>query len=139
MAKEEAKPTLERIYVIPLRKSQRQSPGWKKSKKAVKAIREFIQKHMKSENVKISKDINETIWKRGNRHPPARIKVIATKTEDVVKVGLFQVKKEAKVEKKEEKKEKKEEKKEEPKKEEKKEEKHEEKKPEKKEKKKKGE
>lgn len=117
--KEEKKPTLERIYIIPLRASHLKSPMWKRSKKAVKTIREFIQKHMKSDNVKILKSVNEFIWARGNRKPPARVKVIATKFDDVVKVELFEAKKEEpKQEKKEEpKKEEAKEKKEEPKKE----------------------
>jgi ribosomal protein L31E len=81
MAKKEEKPTtvLERSYNIPLRREWLKAPRWKRTKKAVKAAREFLQKHMKSDNVKLGKYLNEYIWNHGGSNPPHHIKVNVTK------------------------------------------------------------
>ena len=49
MAKKEAEPkvTLERTYIIPLRREWLKVPEYKRTNKAVKAIRQFIVRHMK--------------------------------------------------------------------------------------------
>ena len=77
--KEEPKMELEREYNVPLRKGWLKSPKYKRAKKAVKTLREFLQKHMKSENVKIGKYANLDIWKKGIKNPPHHIKVNVTK------------------------------------------------------------
>jgi large subunit ribosomal protein L31e len=71
----------EQIYVIPLRDVKR-APRWKRSNKAVKDIRAFLVKHMKSEDVKIDRSINEKVWERGSEKPPRKIRVRAMKFED---------------------------------------------------------
>lgn len=106
MAKKEIKVT-ERVYNVPLRKEFMKVPRWRKTKKAVTAMREFLVKHMKSENVKLSKEVNEYIWKHGIKNPPHHVKVTVTKDEEgVVKAELFDTKvpkkKEAKKEAKKE-------------------------------------
>jgi large subunit ribosomal protein L31e len=53
-------------------------------------IREFAQRHMKSEEVKIDQSLNEVMWERGIRHPPRKIRVKMVKDEDdVVTVSLY--------------------------------------------------
>ena len=101
MAKKETK-TIERTYNVPLRKEFQKVPRWKKSKKAVTALRQFLSKHMKSDNVKLSKEINEKVWEHGIKNPPHHVKVSVTKdSEGVVRAELFGMKKEKKkVEKK---------------------------------------
>ena len=90
MAKKTEEKLLERVYNIPLRKEYQKVPRWKKTKKATKALREFLQKHMKSENVKLGKEINEELWKHGIKNPPHHVKVNVTKDKDgVVKAELF--------------------------------------------------
>ena len=76
---------MEKLYTIPLRKEFRKAPNYKRTSRAVKAIRDFIKKHMKNENVKIGKYLNLEIWKHGRKNPPARIKVkvITEKEKDV--------------------------------------------------------
>jgi large subunit ribosomal protein L31e len=71
----------EHIYIIPLRDVKR-SPRWKRANTAVKDIRKFLEKHMKSEDVKIDRTINERIWDRGSQKPPSKIRVRAMKFED---------------------------------------------------------
>ena len=93
MAKKENK-TLERTYNVPLRKEYRKVPRWRRTKKAVSALRQFLSKHMKSEDIKLGLDVNEQLWKHGIRNPPHHIKVNATKDEKgVVNVELFGEKK----------------------------------------------
>jgi large subunit ribosomal protein L31e len=83
----------ERTYTIPLRRAFQKVPVWRRSKKAVKAAKEFLQKHMKSDNVKLSKSLNEKIWGHGAKNPPARVKVSVSKDkEGKVSAELFGIK-----------------------------------------------
>ena len=81
MAKKEetSKTILERVYVIPLRRETLKVPPFKKANKAAKFVREFISKHMKSDNVAIGKYLNLNIWKHGAKNPPHHVKVNAAK------------------------------------------------------------
>ncbi|MBD3247636.1 hypothetical protein GF378_03385, partial [Candidatus Pacearchaeota archaeon] len=76
---EEKKPK-EKIYTIPLREKCRSVPRYKKTNKAVKAIKQFIVRHMKIRDrdlrkVKLNKYLNEVLWKNGIKNPPHKIKV----------------------------------------------------------------
>lgn len=71
----------EQIYIIPLRDVKR-SPRWKRSNTAMKDIRAFLAKHMKSEDVKLDASINEKVWERGSEKPPRKIRVRAMKFDD---------------------------------------------------------
>jgi len=78
-----------RVYTINLSKVWL-SPRIRRTKRAINMIREFAQRHMKSENIKIDQNLNETMWERGIRHPPRKIRVKMTKDEDdVVTVSLY--------------------------------------------------
>ena len=56
---------MERTYNIPLRKEYQKVAKHKRSKKAVTALKQFLSKHMKSETVKIGRNLNEFIWEKG--------------------------------------------------------------------------
>ncbi len=71
----------ERIYVIPLAKA-RHGPRNKRAKKAIRYLREFMERHFKPESLIISQPVNEKIWSRGIQKPPRKIKVRATKNID---------------------------------------------------------
>ncbi len=102
MAKKETK-TLERTYVIPLRKEYLKVPRWQRTKKAVKAVKQFLQRHMKTEQVKLGKHLNEELWKHGLKNPPHHIKVTVLKDEEgLVRAELFGHKIETKKEEKKE-------------------------------------
>jgi large subunit ribosomal protein L31e len=95
--KTEIKPELERIYVIPLLKEWSKVPRYKRAKKAIRGIREFIVRHMKIRSrdltkVRIDKFLNEEIWFRGIKKPPHKIKVKAIKEGDIVRVELVDFK-----------------------------------------------
>jgi len=86
----------EREYIIPLRRQWLKVPQYKRAKKAVKAIREFIAKHMRIPErnlklVKIDKWLNEELWFRGIKKPPAKIKVKAVRDGDNIKVSLAEI------------------------------------------------
>ncbi|MCD6369543.1 MAG: 50S ribosomal protein L31e [Thermoproteales archaeon] len=63
-----------RTYVIPLRKAY-YVPRPKRANKAVRLVREFVKRHLKVEDVKISNDVNEYIWSRNKEKPPRYIRV----------------------------------------------------------------
>ena len=52
---------MERIYTIPLRDVKR-VPRQKRAAKSIRYIREFIEKHMKADDVIIDMGVNEKIW-----------------------------------------------------------------------------
>jgi len=81
---------IERTYVVPLRRGFLKSPRYKRSKKAVRVLREFLVRHMKSENVLIMSELNVAIWQHGIRNPPSRVKINVQKDDKgVVKAQLF--------------------------------------------------
>ena len=80
---------LERQYNVPLRKGFRNTPKYKKAKKAVATLKIFLNRHMKTDKVLIGKNLNEKIWERGIKNPPHHVKVTAVKDEEgVVKAEL---------------------------------------------------
>lgn len=99
---------LERTYIIPLRKEWLKVQRYKRAKKGVRAVQEFLARHMKQEDpnmIRIGSKLNEAIWARGMRNPPHKIKVTVVKEDDgMVNAELFGHKyvDKKKVEKKEE-------------------------------------
>ena len=69
MAKE-----FDREYNVPLGRAWIY-PKQRRSKRAVKLLREFAIRHGKSEQVKISEEVSEQIWENGIRNHPRKIKV----------------------------------------------------------------
>ena len=87
---------IEREYVIPMREKLDRVPSYKRAKKAVRTIKEFLVKHMKVYDrdlgkVKIDKYLNEQLWSRGIKNPPVKIKVKATKVGEIVTVELAEM------------------------------------------------
>lgn len=94
MAKKESKPSVERIYNVPLRKEFLKIQRWRRTERAVTALRTFLKKHMKTEVVRLGKEINEKLWQHGIKNPPHHIKVTVTKNEKGEAIAeLFGVKK----------------------------------------------
>ncbi len=99
MAKKTVEPkiTLEREYIIPLRKEWLKVPKYKRANKAVKAMKQFIARHMKVydrdlKKVKIDILLNNELRFRGMKKPPAKIKVKAKKFDnDIVRVELVEI------------------------------------------------
>jgi large subunit ribosomal protein L31e len=79
----------ERIYTVPLRKSYWTGSRMRRSNRAVRILREFVQRHMKPETLLIQPEVNEYIWARGIQKPPRRVRIRATKNdENLVRVYL---------------------------------------------------
>lgn len=110
--KEEKKIVLERAYIIPLRRECKKVARYRKAEKAMKCIREFIARHMQvredaGKKIKISKFINQAVWFRGIKKPPAKIKIKAVKfSTGIVEVELAELPKRAQIAKIKEEKEK---------------------------------
>lgn len=71
---------MERVYVIPL-KEVKNVPRTIRSPRAIRYVKEFIKRHMKTDDVKIDASLNEKIWERGIQKIPPKIKVKARKDE----------------------------------------------------------
>lgn len=85
---EEKVEELTRTYVVPLSKAV-EAPPYRRAKVAIRLIREFAERHMKAEEVKIDSEVNESIWARGIKKPPRRIRLEMERDEDgIVSVKL---------------------------------------------------
>ena len=71
--------TVERTLTINVRKQVMMVPAYRRAKKAVTVVREFLQQHMKSDNVKLGKYLNLKIWEHGIKNPIQRVTVVAKK------------------------------------------------------------
>jgi len=99
MAKKEKEPkiVLERIYIIPLRRQWLKVPQYRRATKAVKAIKEFLVRHMKIydrdlDKIKIDVILNNEIRFKGMRKPPLKIKVKAVKYDnEIVRAELAEI------------------------------------------------
>ena len=90
------KSTLEREYIIPLRRAWLKAPRYERMRIAIRTIRRFIARHMKIPDRELSKvklDVffNNDLWFRGAKKPPAKVKVKATKEKDIVKVNFVEI------------------------------------------------
>ena len=80
----------ERIYTVPLGRAWIR-PRKKHSPRAVRLLRGFIVRHMKTDegSIRITNKVNEKIWSRGIEKPPRKIRIRATRdSEGVVTVRL---------------------------------------------------
>lgn len=79
---------LERIYTIPLRKAKELTRS-RRADNAVRDVKRYLTRHMKSENVWLDHAVNEALWSNGKYSIPSRIRVKATRFSDgVVEVTL---------------------------------------------------
>jgi len=92
----------DKTFIIPLRKEFSKTKPYKRAKKSVSAVRQYLERHMKSEDVRIGKYLNQNIWEHGIKNPPARIEVTATKDDKgIVRAELVGAPKEVVKEEKE--------------------------------------
>lgn len=79
---------LERIYTIPLRKTKDLVRS-RRADLAVRDVKRFLSRHMKSESIWLDASVNEALWANGKYSIPSRIRVRATRFDDgVVEVTL---------------------------------------------------
>ncbi|MBT7102611.1 50S ribosomal protein L31e [archaeon] len=87
---------LEREYVVPLKRGVLKAPQYRRAKKAVKVLKEFMVRHMNVRDsdlrkVKIDMHLNNELWFRGIKKPANKIKVKAKKIDGIVYVELAEV------------------------------------------------
>jgi large subunit ribosomal protein L31e len=79
---------LERIYTIPLRKTKDLVRS-RRADLAIRDVKRFLSRHMKSETIWLDNTVNEMLWQNGKFSIPSRIRVRATRFNDgVVEVTL---------------------------------------------------
>jgi large subunit ribosomal protein L31e len=79
---EEIEVVEEKVYTIPLRHAWVVTPRGKRAPRAVRDVRAYVSRHMKSEEVSISDEINSAVWSRGINKPPRKITVRAVKDKE---------------------------------------------------------
>tara|TARA_Y100000310_G_C20367384_1_gene661859 strand:- start:98 stop:655 length:558 start_codon:yes stop_codon:yes gene_type:complete len=83
----------EREYVINLRREVLKVPRHKRTPKAVKAVKQFIAKHMRIPDrninkIKLDKYLNQELWFRGIRNPITKVKVKVKREGEFIKAEL---------------------------------------------------
>lgn len=71
---------IERVYTVPLGEAYT-TIRQKKAKRAVNLMQAFLQRHMKSDNVRLSNALNALLWRDGIQKPPRRVRIKAIKDE----------------------------------------------------------
>lgn len=80
---------IKRTYTIPLRSGFANTPRYKRTNKAVRVLKKYLVKHMKSEKIKIGPQLNNLLWRNGIKNPPAKVTVDVTKdAENVIRAEL---------------------------------------------------
>ena len=76
MAKDSA--SGEKIHKIPLTRGWLSVPTGKRADRAVNEIKRYMERHTKASEFRVSQKVNEAVWSRGRKKPPAsmRIKVM---------------------------------------------------------------
>ena len=75
---------LERVYTIPFYPKLNSTPRTKRAPRAMRLIKEFLSRHLKSDDIIVAEEVNEYIQK-----PPRKITVRAVKSDDdVIEVFL---------------------------------------------------
>lgn len=77
-----------KIVTLNLSKYSGKRPRWSSSSSVIRILRKSVEKRTNSENVKISKELNEHIWKRGIQKPSKKLRVKIVKDGATVHVDL---------------------------------------------------
>lgn len=80
----------ERIYVIPLRKAKNESRR-RRAPRAIREIRAFMERHLKTDSFVIDESVNDRVWARGIEKIPPRIRVKVTEEEVEEEEAAFRV------------------------------------------------
>ena len=83
-------------FIVPLRRKFRKTAVYRRAPKARRAIKEFLVRHMKIydrdlKKIKLDKYLNEFIWTRGIKNPPAKIKIKAVVDGDFIRAELAEL------------------------------------------------
>ena len=70
-----------RIYTVNLAKAW-DTPKYRRTDRVINIIKEFTQRHMHTDKVKIDQDLNRHIWSRGKTNPPRKLRLRMIKEDD---------------------------------------------------------
>jgi large subunit ribosomal protein L31e len=70
-----------RIYTVNLSKAW-DTPKYRRTDRVINIIKEFTQRHMQTNKVKLDQDLNRHIWSRGKTNPPRKIRLRMIKEDD---------------------------------------------------------
>ena len=77
-----------KVLTLNLRRYILNASRFKGAKKAIKSLKQLVLRHSKAKEVKISARLNQYIWARGIKKPPAKVTVKIIKKEDTAYVDL---------------------------------------------------
>ena len=69
------------IYTVPLKRVW-MAPVKSRAPRAIRILKDFLHRHLKVEEIIITKEVNEKIWEKGLENPPRRIRVKAVVSKD---------------------------------------------------------
>ncbi|MCW1293854.1 MAG: 60S ribosomal protein L31 [Candidatus Parvarchaeota archaeon] len=69
----------ERMLIVNFRKAAERGPRYKRARYAMKFLEQYVKRHMKAKEVKVSQDINMAVFANGSKNPPIRIRVACSK------------------------------------------------------------
>ena len=75
-------------YTIPLRRTFQQAAPMKRTPKAVRAVKSYLTKHCKTEEVRLGAQLNKLLWQNGIANPPAKVTVDVKIDDGVAKAEL---------------------------------------------------
>lgn len=79
---EEVEVVEEKTYTIPIGKLGYTTDRGHRAPRAVRDVRKYVSRHMRSDEVSISNEINSSIWAAGINKPPRKIVVRAVKDKE---------------------------------------------------------
>ena len=82
----------EKVFAVPLASAWR-TPIKNRTPKAMRDLRTYVRKHMKTDTIAISGEVNELFWRRGIEGTPGHVRIRAEKDKDN-KVTVYLVKEE---------------------------------------------
>ena len=80
---------MEKIITINLRKLLVKEPNWKRADAASQILKKILQKRTKANKIKINKGLNEFIWRRGIKNPPAKLRIKLVESDKFVTADLM--------------------------------------------------
>ena len=90
--------SIETILTIPFYPKLNKTPPYKRTPRAIRMLKEFIKRHTKVDEVIITNELNEHMWRRGIQKPPRKVMVRAIiEEEDEIKKATVELIKEEEI------------------------------------------
>lgn len=81
----------EKVITLNLKKELVKAKKWRRSNALVRILKDSLKRHVKKENIKIDKKLNEKIWSKSIENPQAKFRIKITKVDEkTVKAELLE-------------------------------------------------